>query len=222
MPQQQLLGVPVNLWIAFLAAANLLVAFPQIDLTWAALFYRPGVGFPAHGSAWERLLYHSVPTLMILVNLGLVLLWWSNRRTGRRYLGLDGRRLLLLLGLLILVPGLLVNGLLKEHWGRARPADVVEFGGARQFSPAFVPSDQGGRSFSSGHVAAASYLVIVALALTGSRSRWLAAALVYTALVVWGRMAAGAHFLSDALTSLFLVLLGAMVLQRLLEPDRRW
>ncbi|TVQ87602.1 MAG: phosphatase PAP2 family protein [Chromatiaceae bacterium] len=222
MPQQKRLGAPVNLWIGFLAAANLLVAFPQIDLTWANLFYRPGVGFPAHGSAWERLFYHSVPVLMVAVNLGLVLLWWSNQRTGRCRLGLDGRRLAVLLGLLILVPGLLVNGLLKEHWGRARPADVVEFGGARQFTPAFIPSDQGGRSFSSGHVAAAGYLIIVALALTGARSRWLAAALVYTALVVWSRMAAGAHFLSDALTSLFLVLLGAEALRRLLEPDRNW
>ena len=51
--------------------------------------------------------------------------------------GLDAKAwLFLFLGLLV-GPGLVVNGILKDHWGRARPAEIIEFGGTAHFSPAF-------------------------------------------------------------------------------------
>src|SRR6478672_12010674 len=40
---------------------------------------------------------------------------------------------------LVLGPGLLVNGVLKEHWARPRPGAVVEFGGTLPFMPWWDP-----------------------------------------------------------------------------------
>lgn len=131
-----------------------------------------------------------------------------------------GRQLSFLLLLLALVPGLVVNQVFKEHWGRARPIQLEQFGGHQTFTPAFVVSDQNGGSFSSGHVAAAAWLVAVPVVLFGVSSIWTGAALLYLLAMVLARMAAGAHFLSDALTSILLVWLGFLILQRLfpLEP----
>ena len=135
---------------------------------------------------------------------------------------LGGRDLAYLLLVLALGPGLIVNGLLKEHWGRARPVNCVEFGGSQTFTPAFVFSDQGGKSFSSGHAAGSAYWVVVALVLArGARRRyWLGLAVGYSLLVAWARLAAGGHFFSDILISWFILALLAWGLYgRLLYPN---
>jgi lipid A 4'-phosphatase len=209
---QRLLSVPIWLWIAFVGFADLMLLFPEIDLAVSRWFYRPDEGFALGGLWWERVTYHSVRWLMIGVNLGLIGLWLYNRRSGRGLLGFTGRRLALLLCLLALVPGLLVNGILKEHWGRARPVKTSELGGYRQFSPAFVHSDAGGSAFSSGHAAAAAYLVAVAGVLSRGRHLWIALAVGYTLLVALVRIGAGGHWLSDTVTSMFLVGIGWMML----------
>lgn len=131
-----------------------------------------------------------------------------------------GRRLSFLLLLLALVPGLIVNQVFKEHWGRARPIQIEQFGGNRLFTPPFIVSDQRGGSFVSGHVAAAAWLVAVAVLLAGWRSLWTLLSLAYLLNMALARIAAGAHFLSDALISIILVWLGYLLLQQLLGLDR--
>jgi lipid A 4'-phosphatase len=222
-------GIPIGWLLLFLAFANLMLAFPGIDLAVAGWFYTPGAGFGALGTPWERLLYHSVEVLMVAGNLALILVWVLNRRQRRRgaaaLLGLSGRKLALLLCLLALLPGLVVNQIFKEHWGRARPVQVSALGGDRPFTPAFVHTGARGGSFCSGHVAAAAYLIAVAHLLGGPRSGWFIAAVLYTALVGLARMAAGGHFLSDVLASVFLVLLGYLLLRHLFcraeDPETR-
>lgn len=212
--------------ILFFAIADLWLAFPEIDLAVAGLFWTPGVGFSARGSAWEQFMYGSIDELLVIVGLGLIGAWAIGSRrspdasnTKPFYQRLTGRRLSFLLLLLALVPGLIVNQILKEHWGRARPIQVEQFGGNRMFTPPFVISNQRGGSFSSGHVAAAAWLLAVAVALRGLGSAWSLLALLYLLAMVLARVAAGAHFLSDALTSILLVWMGYLVLQRLLHLD---
>ncbi|EXJ16810.1 phosphatase PAP2 family protein [Imhoffiella purpurea] len=200
-------GVPIAIWILFFTFADIMLAAPRIDLWVSGAFFSPETGFELREQPLERLLYWSVNVATTSVVVFLGGLWWFRR--------VPGRKLLYLLAVLILVPGLLVNSTLKEHWGRARPVQVMEFDGTRAFSPPFVPSDQGGGSFSSGHAAAAAYLVVVAAVLAGCRSWWVAAALIYSLMVGFVRIAAGGHFLSDVVTSFFLVLIGALMLYRL-------
>ncbi|MGB5831641.1 MAG: phosphatase PAP2 family protein [Thiohalocapsa sp.] len=217
--RRRLYGVPVTAIVFFLAFASLMLAFPGIDLALSRPFYTPGMGFEANGRRWERVLYHSIELLMVTVNLSLIGLWLFNRRARPSLLKFNGRKLLFLLCLLALLPGLIVNQVLKENWGRARPVNVVEFGGDLRFTPPFVTSDQQGGSFSSGHAAAAFYLVAVAAILFGRRSRWVLATTVYAVLIGLVRIAAGGHYASDVLTSGFLVLFGYLILHRLFFGD---
>jgi lipid A 4'-phosphatase len=200
--------------ILFVALADLWLAFPEIDLAVSALFAAPGGGFSARGQPWEQFFYGSIDDLLVAVGVGLIGAWAIGRLRRIHAPLVSGRQLTLLLLLLALVPGLLVNQVFKEHWGRARPVQVEQFGGSRQFTPAFVVSDQRGGSFSSGHVAAAAWILAVAVALFGGRSIWSAIAALYLLLMALARIAAGAHFLSDALTSMLLVWIGYLVLQR--------
>jgi lipid A 4'-phosphatase len=116
------------------------------------------------------------------------------------------------------VPGLLVNLGLKEHVGRARAVNLEQFGGDARFTPAFVPSDEEGGSFSSGHAATGFWVVAVAYSLSGRFGPWAVVALVYAVVLSLARIASGGHFPSDVLASAFFVLMGWFVLCALTRP----
>lgn len=209
----RLLNVPIWLWLLFAGAGAVFVLFPGIDLAVAGLFHAPGGGFVLRGTWFERLFYHSVPVLMYGVGLGLLALPAARHLAGRPPGRVGPRQAAYLLLVLALGPGLIVNSLLKEHWGRARPVQVVELGGDRAFTPAFLPSDQRGGSFSSGHAAAAAWLVVVALVAARRPAPWAGAAAAYAVLVGLARVGAGGHFLSDVVVSFFIVALSALILR---------
>jgi membrane-associated PAP2 superfamily phosphatase len=120
---------------------------------------------------------------------------------GRSLWRLDRKTLIFLIAAFALGPGLIVNTGLKDHWGRARPAQVTEFGGARQYTAAPLPAAQCERNcaFVSGHAALGFSLVSFAFLLPFGwrRKTAIAAALGFGALVGLCRIAAGRHFLSD-------------------------
>jgi len=173
------------------------------------LFYAPGAGFTQIGAPWERVLYKSVDWIVgaaVFASVGTLLVGvFRNGPVGRR-----GKVAALLLVVLAIGPGLIVNGILKEHWGRARPRDVVEFGGDHRFTPAIVISDQCERncSFTAGHPSAGFALAALGYAYMSRRRRWavFAAATGFGLLVGLARVAAGGHFLSDVLFSGFIVI----------------
>jgi hypothetical protein len=143
-PGRHFLNAPVWLWLAFAGVGLIFTLLPQLDLAASSLFYTPGVGFAARGTWFERLVHQSTYWFLVLGTPALVGLWLAHRRGWLRGFGIGGRDLAFLLLVLVLGPGLLVNGILKEHWGRVRPLNCQEFGGTGVFTPAFVPSDQGG------------------------------------------------------------------------------
>ena len=188
----------ISAWLLVSGALALLfVLVPDIDLAFSGLFYDVGAGFTQNGAPWERVLYESVGVLLV-----------GAFRKGP--FGRQGRVAALLLLVLALGPGLVVNGILKEHWGRARPRDVTEFGGERHFTPAFVISDQCERncSFTAGHPSAGFALAALGYAYVSRRRRWavFAAATGFGLLVGLARVAAGGHFLSDVLFSGIIVI----------------
>jgi lipid A 4'-phosphatase len=194
---------------ALVTAAAVFSLFPGIDLWASGLFYRSGAGFFL-GDWWPtRTIYATVPHVTQAVVVGvpaLFLLGLLLRRPGWR---IDARAAAFLLLALALGPGLLVNTVLKDHWGRARPSQVTEFGGTKRFTPALLPSDQCERncSFPAGHPATGFFLVSFAFLLRAPQRRHLAAAAAVAAGAVIGaaRMAQGGHFLSDVVFAGFLV-----------------
>ena len=126
---------------ALVLAAALFLLFPGIDLWAAQLFYRADGGFYL-GNAWPvRAIYAGVPYLTDAVVVGVAALYLLSLRCGRPVAGVDGRVAAYLLLALALGPGLVVNTMLKDHWGRARPSQIEAFGGTRQFTPAPLPAD---------------------------------------------------------------------------------
>jgi membrane-associated PAP2 superfamily phosphatase len=120
-------------------------------------------------------------------------------------------------------PGLIVNLALKEHWGRPRPRDTVEFSGEQQYRPAYSPGPGHFTSFCSGHVAAAGFTCVFFSVWRRRRPRLalavLAGAVVYTVLMALARVGVGAHFPSDAawaaaITAVVAALVDLVVLSR--------
>ncbi|WP_395945194.1 phosphatase PAP2 family protein [Brevundimonas sp.] len=199
--------------IVGLSAAFLM--FPGVDLAVSDLFHRSRDGFFLSDNPALRALRKSstfVMSLMLLAAIGR----WIWRVVRRRKADLAARRALFVIGGLALGPGLVVNSVFKELWGRARPVDVQVFGGHDAFTAAWAPSDacQSNCSFISGEGAGAAWMVAAALVLAPRRWRPVAVglALAYAVSLSANRIAFGGHFLSDvllswAVTALVLVLL---------------
>jgi lipid A 4'-phosphatase len=186
---------------AFAIAAALFSLFPGIDLWASGLFYHPGPGFFL-GDWWPiRAIYTAVPHVTEAMVVGVPALFFLGLLRRRPIWRIDGRAAVFLLLALALGPGLLVNTVLKDHWGRARPSQVTTFAGTQHFTPALLPSDQCARncSFPAGHPAIGFSLVSFAFLVRVPQRRRLAvsAAVMAGAVIGAARMAQGGHFLSD-------------------------
>jgi len=144
--------------------------------------------------------------------LGSIVLFLYNLITDKNILSIDKRKILYIILVLALAPGLIVNATLKENWGRARPAEIKQFGGDKTFTPAFVLSNQKGNSFSSGHGSAAFSVLGFALLMRKRKKLWIALALGYGVAVSFARIIGGGHFLSDNVTSFFIVYITTYIL----------
>jgi membrane-associated PAP2 superfamily phosphatase len=201
-------GIPIIL----LVAMTIPFYRTDVDVRIARHFYVPGEGFPVGARPlWHWMKHYGmIPPLTLAVG-GLVVFLLSLAMPRLR----RARRIALFLALVMLTgPGLIVNDVFKDHWGRPRPRDLVELGGTREYVPPLVMSPREyGASFCSGHTAVAAYLFAPYL-LFLKRSRAKAAAVLavgvaYGSLMGYARIAQGAHFLSDIVWSFGIVYLTA-------------
>jgi lipid A 4'-phosphatase len=187
----------------------------DLDLKVAGSFYHPGADDPwyqAQEPLW-LLLYQLAPVLSGLVMIGSLLVLAVSGFVPRF------RRLRLyavfVIAVSVLGPGLLVNEVLKEHWGRPRPHQLTVFGGTKAYLPPLVRGESGeGKAFPCGHSSVGFALVVFVL-IWLRRRPWLAAAalgltLAVGALLGTGRIVAGDHFLSDVIWSGVIVYAAAL------------
>jgi len=203
------------MWVSFLILSIFFISFPQIDIFISSQFY-DGDSFYLKGTLFERLFYKSVPVLLIGFTLATLLIFIYNKIKKQTVLNINGKTVFYILLVLSVAPGLIVNATLKDNWGRARPAQIKEFGGHKSFTPAFILSDQHGHSFSSGHTSAAFAFVGFALLATRRRTFWMTLAISYGVLVSFARLIAGGHFFSDIITSFFIVWIVTHMLYRVI------
>jgi lipid A 4'-phosphatase len=135
------------IYAAVLAASLALFYWaPQLDLFISGLFYSPPHGFPL--AEWPPL--HGFTAAIRWITWAILLVALAGavwlRMMGRPLWRLDRNALIFLVAALAIGPGIVVNTVLKDHWGRARPYQIEEFGGARQFTAAPLPADQCARN----------------------------------------------------------------------------
>ena len=210
--------------ITFLAAtltavSFIFMGFPQIDIAVSALFYKPEQNFllrdtPLHlfVDSWIR---PSIKYLTVTLVVACVYKLFLGKSPIKRRFNIVA----FLFSSFLLGPVLLVNGLLKEFIGRARPKNIIEYGGTKIFSPAYFPADQceTNCSFVSGDAAVAFSTIAFALIFKGKlRFQLVAIALSFGVLVSIYRLGTGAHFLSDTVLSGLFCILIILILERML------
>jgi membrane-associated PAP2 superfamily phosphatase len=198
------------------AASVVFELWPRLDLWLTAHFYAGAGRFPANDLTLVQLVYVGVPWAGLgLLLATLALLAWAARRqeqVPRR----AWRRAAALALVLLLGAGALVNGALKEQWGRPRPREVEAFAGAHPFVPALHPSLECAHncSFVSGH--AATGFALIALGVFGSRAarrQWWRIGVAVGVAVGAVRVVQGAHFLSDVVFCLLFMWASCMLLR---------
>jgi lipid A 4'-phosphatase len=198
------------------AIGALLVAFPHIDLAIAGLFYDPFDGFYLRENPFVRLVFHGVPwitrTMVVSLLLFLLAAWTIWRK--RAFFFRQRRAALYLLLVMIIGPGLLVNTLFKDQWGRARPSQIEEFGGTKQFTRAAIPADQCTKncSFVSGHASVGFFFLAFAFVWPRRQVLWLVVGTSLGLGIGLVRILQGGHFFSDVIFCGIVVYLTARVL----------
>jgi lipid A 4'-phosphatase len=208
-----------------LATAAAVIVFrlvPEIDLWFQGLFWRAADGFFLKKSAFAVFFYKGIrwATPVVVVLLCLALLHGVVRPGAA---ALKARKpMLVLLACIAIGSGLIVNAVFKDQWGRARPSQIIEFGGVMQFTPPFTMAEQCERncSFVAGHPSLV--FAFFGLALYAGRRRGLALAGVAAvgAMAGLGRVMQGGHFLSDVIFSGVVMFIFAWTAYRLAAPLR--
>lgn len=198
-------GLLIALTIA-VATGAVFGLYPELDLRVAQYFY----GF--QDTNHNTFAFRIYPPLMLARDVGLwigallvvpaVAAFVIKLILPRRKLLIPGRAVVFLIATMALAPGLLVNVVLKDHWGRPRPIDVMQFGGNDHFVAWWDPRGDcpGNCAFVSGDVAGAFWTIAPA-ALAPPQWR----AIAYCAAIALGtgmaaiRVMAGAHFPSDVI-----------------------
>jgi membrane-associated PAP2 superfamily phosphatase len=208
--------------LATLLLSAVFLAFPGLDRATSALFYVPGEGFPASDDPSLVALRVAGMLVTRLAVLALVGLFLAKLFAPRAVAAVPPRALLFLAASLTLGPGILVNLILKEYWGRVRPLQTDWFGGQHPFFPAWVPGGAclSNCSFVSGEASASFWLVALAFVVPAFyRREVLAVTLVWGVVVSLNRLAFGAHYLSDVTIAWALTLVVILALRRLVLID---
>jgi membrane-associated PAP2 superfamily phosphatase len=106
-------------------------------------------------------------------------------------------------------PGLVVNLIVKDHWGRPRPVHIHEFGGQYDYIPPAKIGNTPDKSFVCGHCSVGYAFFAVYFLAQNHKLIYFLLTLSFAWSMGFTRMAAGGHFLSDILWSGYLVFMVA-------------
>ncbi|MBB98162.1 MAG: phosphoesterase PA-phosphatase [Rhodobacteraceae bacterium] len=194
------------------------LAFPQVDQAASGLFYDTGAGFWAASDPLFMRLRELGPFLVKLVAVAALGVLVAAAAVPRLPDWMSLRAPLFLLSTLALGPGVVVNAVFKNNWGRPRPNAVDLFGGDAPYVEVWRISDYCERncSFVSGEASSGLWLVTLAFL---APPRWrigiLCVVLPLCLALSANRVAFGGHFLSDTLLSWGITLLVILGLYQL-------
>lgn len=188
--------------------------FPALDHAATGLFYSKETWFPIRTDpiwmAYRRfgIEFSLAVSISVIALVGIRILFWKLPAV------LSGRKLAFLISTALLGPGLVVNLLLKDFWGRPRPHMVEDYGGKMPYTKVWEITDRcsDNCSFVSGEAASSIWLLtFVFLVPKEMRMGLIMFVGLLTATLSTNRIAFGGHFLSDIIISwslmLFIILL---------------
>ncbi len=200
------LSVRQYIILAFVFLGLILSIFPKLDISFSRLFYVIPLDFIHKTHPIVVSIFRLVPifTFVFGAFCFVYLIYFGYKKKF-----LSSSAFLLLISLII-GPGLIVNYGLKEHFGRARPRHVLEFGGSKSFTPAGIISDQCNHncSFSSGHAAMGYYFTIFSYITPPQyKTASFIVGVILGSVIGIGRVIQGGHFLSDVVYSGLIIFL---------------
>ena len=202
--------------VVSLACGLFFTLFADYDIAVSRYFYEQNDGFIGKTNDIIRLIFYSIPILSesfaVICVVDFLSMLFKQKPFDfvsclRKFIITKSFYLLLTLAI---GPALIVNYGLKDNFGRARPHQIVEFNGEKQFTRAFVISDQCQKncSFSSGHAAMAFYFTALAFIARASLFNVIfIGGIIFGSLVGYIRIIMGGHFISDVAVSAFIVIL---------------
>ncbi len=186
----------------------ILFLYPRMDIEFSQLFHL-SQDFIYYNSILAKFSFHVIPLLVyiVLIISTITLLYQTIKH--KTITNLYCFRILYLLITLAIGPGIIVNGIFKEHIGRARPHQVQQFGGSKTFSALGVVSHecQHNCSFPSGHTSMGCYFTAFAYLFQKYFSKIYISGLFFGLFIGLGRILKGAHFLSDILAACLIILI---------------
>ena len=202
-----------------LALLFISMLFPGTDIALSGAFYSPDAGFTWSADGLLEFVRQTVPDIVI-GSFILCLVFWVASFCGVRSLRwFSTTRVAYLLSTLLIGPALIVESLLKPYWGRARPKDIIDFGGDASYTLPWQVAHECAKncSFVSGHAAIAFWITAYAMLLP---TRWRVAGVFAGTAFGIGvglvRVAQGAHFFSDIVAAGFIILLVNTVVAQLI------
>lgn len=200
--------IPILLWVLFTPFSS------EIDL-WMSRFFFQNHTFSSN-SFWSWLYIYGLAPAWILTAIafaGLIASFIKSKSSWRN-------PCLYLIATFALGGGLIIHACLKDHWGRPRPKQTIEFGGTQDFRPYYKPNlsksqAEPSKSFPCGHASSGFYFFSLAFLGAIYHSRfiyWLGMSLAWGLgiLLSLTRIAQGGHFFSDTLATALIMWLTAL------------
>lgn len=204
-------------WLWPIIALALITPFtPAIDLALSRYYFTSSSEPGFHSTSFDLFMYEYgvVPGFIMLAVSAVMLFMACFFKKWRKWYASS----LILVLTLSIGSGLISHAIFKDHWGRPRPKQVIEFGGKQEFRPYYYPNifhqPEPSKSFPCGHCTMGFYFF--ALALIGYRNGnkklflgALAFAIILGIALSKARIAQGGHFFSHTLASALIMWLTA-------------
>lgn len=209
--------------LAILLIVTIICRFSRLDLIIQSQFYSDeSVWFLVESKFWNFFYKIGIVPGFLLALSGLAIIslsyWRSKFRPWRK-------SAVMILFVFVVAPGLIINLTFKEHWGRPRPRETVDFTGKEKFHYVWEKGKTGnGKSFPCGHCSMGFIMAIPYLFLRKKHKSaayaFLLSGLVLGILIGMARITAGGHYFSDVIWSGGFVWLTAIGAYYWIKPNK--
>ena len=196
-----------NIIIVFLVLAIFITTGPELDVFISSLFYYGNNQFMVQSYYLVSIIFRKILLPLLLIYIFVLPIISKLLPIQKIYFGYKFSFpeifYVWLSGIITML--LVVNVFLKNMWGRARPNDILPFGGIETFTPWYKFGDSclSNCSFISGD-ASVGYLLVVFYFIT-KKNIYFYLAIVLGSVIGFIRIIAGGHFFSDIVFSQIIV-----------------